>query len=125
MAEPIVPVGLFTPEGFKLYDFLVDSGADLTLLPKSLAREMGVDVARCPKSVTQGVEEGRGVKIYYAKIRIRIGEWDDDIRCAFANHDRIPPLLGRLDLFPKYNITFHAKRRSVIFQRALPGGKRG
>lgn len=114
--EPIVPVGVFTSHGVKYFAFLVDSGADFTLLPKSLAEEIGINLRRCRTSLTLGIE-GRGIKIYHAKLQIRIGDWTSWVRCAFANHDRIPPLLGRLDLFSRYTITFHAKRRSVVFQK--------
>lgn len=96
--EPIIPLEIFTPNGFKRFDFLVDSGADFTLLPRSLAEEVGVDLKRCRVSKTQGVE-GRALIIYPASILINIGKWKKKIRCAFASHDRIPPLLGRLDIF--------------------------
>ncbi len=118
VAEPIIPVSILTNKGFRLYDFLVDSGADFTLLPRSLAGEIGIRLKDCVTSTTLGVE-GRGIKIYYSKIVIQIGDWKNTIRCAFASHDRVPPLLGRLDLFSRYNITFHAQRRSVIFENIL------
>lgn len=118
VSEPIIPVAIRTSQGFKLYDFLVDSGADLSVLPKSLAKDIGIDLTKCKKSITLGVE-GRGVRIYHTQIGIRLGHWEDTIRCAFANHDQIPPLLGRLDFFSRYNITFHAKRCSILFQRAV------
>ncbi|MBI3540908.1 MAG: aspartyl protease family protein [Deltaproteobacteria bacterium] len=116
VAEPIIPVAVSTPEGFKLYDFLVDSGADFSVLPHSLATEIGIDLKRCQTSTTLGVE-GRGTKIHHSRIVIKIGPWRGQIRCAFASHDRIPPLLGRLDLFSKFNITFHASRKSIIFEK--------
>lgn len=113
--EPIIPIGIWTPNGLKLYDFLVDSGADLTLLPKGLSSGLGINLKRCSISQTQGVEGG-GIKIYHSKIKICIGQWNHTIRCAFAEHDQIPPLLGRLDVFSKYNITFHAGKNCIIFQ---------
>lgn len=114
--EPIVPLIVRSGEGERLYDFLVDSGADTTLLPRSLANELGIDFRKCPASITQGVE-GRGTKIYHAFLRLKIGPWEDRIHCAFASHDHIPPLLGRLDIFSRYTIVFDAERRSVIFRR--------
>lgn len=114
--EPIIPVGIVTRHGLRLYDFLVDSGADMTVLPFSLAHQVGISIKDCIKSKTQGVE-GKGTTIYHAEITIKIDHWEDRIRCAFASHDLIPPLLGRLDVFSKYNITFHAKRESIIFQK--------
>ena len=117
VVEPIIPLAIMTREGFKLYDFLVDSGADFTLLPKHFAFEIGIDLAKCKKSTTLGVE-GRGMIIYHASILLRIGDYQSKTRCAFANHDKIPPLLGRLDVFSLYNITFHAGRRSIIFKKA-------
>ena len=115
--EPILPVGIQTPHGEKLYDFLLDSGADATLLPRSVAREVGIDLHSCPTSTTQGVE-GRGITIYHAALSVRIGPWIEKVRCAFASHDRIPPLLGRLDIFSRFTITFDARCRSIRFKKA-------
>jgi predicted aspartyl protease len=114
--EPIIPIGISTRDGYKLYDFLVDSGADFTLLPRSLADEIGIDLKKCPTSKTLGVE-GKGIKIHHSQVRIRIGHLENRIRCAFAPHDHIPPLLGRLDIFSSYNITFSAEKMSIIFRR--------
>jgi predicted aspartyl protease len=114
--EPIIPLQIYTFEGIKGYDFLVDSGADITLLPRSLAGEIGVVLKQCAVSVTQGVE-GRGMRIYLSQVKIQIGHWDMHIRCAFADHDRVPPLLGRLDVFSRCDITFSAKRHLVIFEK--------
>lgn len=116
VVEPIIPIGVLIRNQFRLFDFLVDSGADFTLLPRSLAAEIGLNLKQSQISTTLGVE-GRGIKIYHAHITIQIGKWQDTIRCAFAAHDHIPPLLGRMDIFSRYNITFHGARRSIIFQR--------
>lgn len=114
--EPIIPIGLVTPTGIKLYDFLVDSGADFTLLPQSLALELNINLKNCAQSKTQGIEGG-SIIIYSACIVIQIGPWKEKIHCAFASHDHIPPLLGRLDVFSRYTITFHAKQKSIIFRK--------
>lgn len=113
--EPIIPVSVRTPEGWKMFDFLVDSGADFSVLPRSFSKEIGVDLSECRVSTTMGVE-GSGTKIYHSKIDIRIGAFMKPIHCGFASHDRIPPLLGRLDIFSNFNITFHAERNSILFQ---------
>ncbi len=114
--EPIIPIQICTGGVGRFYDFLVDSGADTTLLPKSLASELGINIKSCPRSITQGVEGG-GIRIYHASVILRLGAWQDRVRCAFAEHDQIPPLLGRLDIFSRYTITFHAERHSIIFRR--------
>src|SRR3990167_6645004 len=114
--EPIVPLAVKSAKAERIYDFLVDSGADATLLPRSLADDLGINLKRCPWSVTQGVE-GKGIKIYNTFLKLKIGQWEDRIHCAFASHDHIPPLLGRLDVFSLYTIIFEAKRKSIIFHR--------
>lgn len=114
--EPIVPLVVRSAREERIYDFLVDSGADATLLPRSLADDLQINLKRCPQSKTQGVEGG-SIKIYHASLKLKIGPWENSIRCAFASHDHIPPLLGRLDVFSHYTIIFDAKKQSIIFHR--------
>ncbi|MBI4365434.1 MAG: retroviral-like aspartic protease family protein [Deltaproteobacteria bacterium] len=114
--EPIIPIRIYTPSGFKSFDFLVDSGADMSVLPKAMASILRINLQHCPTTTTQGVE-GYGAKIFRARIVIQLGAWTDTIRCAFVGHDAIPPLLGRVDVFSRYNITFHARRHSIFFER--------
>lgn len=123
--EPIIPIQIKTKEGFQFYDFLVDSGADFTLLPYSLAKLIGINLKKTKKAMTQGIE-GKGIITFQSSITIKIGKWEDTIRCAFASHDHIPLLLGRLDVFSIYNITFHARKQAILFDRAsyMHGAKR-
>lgn len=114
--EPIVSLGVHTTQGVSLFDFFVDSGAELTILPKSFSEKVGINIHKCPSSNCQGIE-GKGIKIYYSTIEIQIGGFKEKIKCAFANHDRVPLLLGRKDIFSRFNITFNTLRSSIIFEK--------
>lgn len=119
--EPVIPVGIETAEGVQLVDMLLDSGADLTVLPKSLAALCHVDLEKCRIGWTRGVEGGR-MKTYHTTLSIVLGPWHHQIRCAFADHDAVPPLLGRMDIFSRYVITFDVSKGVVIF--SLPRSRR-
>ena len=47
---------------------------------------------------------------------MRIGDMELEPRVAWALIEETPPLLGRLDIFDKFNITFKEKEGKIIFE---------
>jgi len=111
-----VPVALHTIRGPVLLNFLLDTGADFTMLPKHLASEMGIDLARCPTDRSFGIE-GKGMKTYLSAILISIGPHRFTVRCLFAEREDVPYILGRADLFDRFSITFDNRRKKIILTR--------
>lgn len=86
---------------------IVDTGADYTLLPLFLAKELSVDLIRdCRIITTQGI--GGTSKVYLLKntIEVKIGEFNRQIPLGFLDDDYIPPLLGRQEFFETFRVVF-------------------
>ena len=96
-------------------DFLVDSGADFTVVPKSVGEQLGFETPT--KSVDHFMGAGGGVVPYVLKrVRLQIGEIPIIGRIAWALEE-VTPVLGRLDVFDQLSVSFDRQRKRVIFKR--------
>ena len=117
VADPVVPLALLTRHGYLPFDFLVDTGADCSMMPASIAEtELGIDLARCPQETFFGIE-GAGVRVYRGWIALKIGPYPLRVRCVFSPREHTPLILGRLDLFRHFSITFDNHRHRIRFTR--------
>jgi len=96
-------------------DFLVDSGADFTVIPKSVGEQLGFD--QPAKSVEHFTGVGAGVVSYVLKrVRLQIGDAKIAVRIAWALEE-VTPVLGRLDVFDQLSVSFDRQRKRVVFKR--------
>lgn len=115
LVDPLVDLLVETSLGWVEMEFLVDSGADATSLPLSLAEELGISFAR-RKKVTMGGVEGKGVVAYPGEVKIRIAEEEIKVRCFFIESE-IMPLLGRMDIFDQFNLIFDNRNQEIVFEK--------
>ena len=110
--DPKITLHVRTTSGYLPYRFLLDTGADVSMVPLSMAEDLGIDVSRCPADRCSGIE-GRPVLVYHATIAVRIGHVDLSLRCLISENDATPFLLGRADLFSRFSITFDNVRKRI------------
>lgn len=58
----------------------------------------------------------KGVTAYPGKIKLQIGEKEFVVHCYFVKSNTMP-LLGRLDIWDKFNLFFDNKNSKVIFEK--------
>src|SRR3989338_2984614 len=92
----------------------IDSGADVTLIPLSLGRLIGL-VADEKKIQQIGGIRG-SVPIIYSKIEMKLGKHTFYCDIAWALNEDVPPLLGRKDVFNFFRITFEQFKDLIIFE---------
>ena len=113
---PFVPIFLKTIKGWREFDFLVDTGADFTTLPRRAEEMLGINLSQCRETIAEGIG-GIKVKIWEAKIPIRIKNFETKIRCSITEDDKTPFLLGRVDLLEThFSWHFDAKAKKIIFE---------
>jgi predicted aspartyl protease len=93
----------------------IDSGADITLIPLSFGRLLGLDLKKEDIKHLRGVGGGE-VPVIVTKVDIRIDGIEFPIGVAWALEEEVPPLLGRSDVFDKFTVVFNQSKRSIIFQ---------
>jgi len=104
---------LIGPGGKDVREYLyVDSGADHTLIPFHLGRYLGLSGGE--------VHEVRGISgivgVVYATMKIDLAGFIFPTRVAWAQIEAVPLLLGRADVFDRFEITFIQSRLTVVFR---------
>ena len=94
----------------------VDSGADISLIPKSIGDILGFIIEKTDQiTEIKGIGE-RGVTIIIKKVKIRIGEKLVETRIAWALIEEVPLLLGRTDVFNIFNICFKKNKKTAFVE---------
>jgi hypothetical protein len=113
---PMVSVKLKTIEGFREFEFLVDTGADVTTVPLHLLPVLGIRASKLQKTKTFGVG-GISIDAWDFKLHIKLGRTELSVRASAvdAKHDSMPLLLGRKDIFEKkFNLLLDSKQKLTI-----------
>ena len=116
---PFVRVSLKTIYNWQDFDFLVDTGADVTTLPKTMLSVLGIDERFLKRQKTQGVG-GIWVETFEIKLPLRIGSDEFLIHASIVNTEEegLPFLLGRKDIFEKrFSLTIDSKRKITILKK--------
>lgn len=92
----------------------VDSGADISLVPKSVGDALGFKIEKTDKiTEVKGIGE-RGVPIIIKKIKMMLGDNLLETRIAWALVEEVPLLLGRADVFNLFDICFNKNKKTVF-----------
>ena len=115
---PVVIVQLKTVVGWKDFEFLVDTGADLTTVPVHLLPVLGLSKSELHVSKTLGVG-GIGVKTWEFDLSVRFGSLETQVRTSAVEckDDSMPLLLGRKDIFEeRFSLVLDSARKVTIFK---------
>lgn len=93
----------------------IDSGADITLIPLSLGKLLGLTIDEKKIQEIGGIRGS--VPIIYSKIRMRIGKEGFAVQVGWALIEEAPPLLGRTDVFDFFNVTFRQEEGLILFDK--------
>lgn len=93
----------------------IDSGADITLIPLSLGKLIGLALDESKIERIGGIRGS--VPISYHKVDIKIGGFSLSVKIGWALVEEVPPLLGREDVFDLFNVTFKQKKGIILFEK--------
>ena len=116
---PFVRVSVKTIYDWQEFDFLVDTGADVTTLPKTMISVLGINIKLLDKQKTQGVG-GIWVETFKTIIPIRIGRDEFSIHVSITNTEEegLPFLLGKKDIFEKkFSLEIDSKNNVTILKK--------
>jgi len=115
LPDPTIDLPVKTPEGYKVLGFLVDTGADFTMLPFTVADALGVDIQNAPEMIVTGIRREE-VRARLAEVTVRIGEMEVELPCLYCMKEDTPYLLGRMGLFQRFNIAFDNRRKRIVLE---------
>jgi predicted aspartyl protease len=117
IADPRITVFIKTLFGFESITFLVDTGADVSMLPKSWAQRLGTRLKDLP-SHTMLTASGKEMKVYRSQITIKLSNDSKEIiiPCTFTASDKTPLLLGRLGIFKIFTLEFSHRQEALYLK---------
>ncbi len=117
---PWIPVTLRGSEETIELIFLLDSGADYTVLPIDIAEILGLDLSKQAEK-TKGV--GGEVDTIQSDVMVNIKNSHEEytfripICVLMDRNSRVPPLLGRMGFFDEFEIKIKQKRGIITLKR--------
>ena len=101
---------------FQPFEFILDSGADCTMVPREMARLTGFTLPPTPNAQVSGIS-GRPISAYTGNMTLRIQNEQFVVRCLFTVSNRSPFLLGRVDFFSLFCVTFDGRSCCITLER--------
>lgn len=96
---------------------LLDSGADVSVIPKGLAEVLGLDFRE--KRTSKGI--GGEIDVWNSSVNISMkGEHEPYkflLPIQIANNDDIPPIIGREGFFNKFKIMIDEDNQKITLKR--------
>lgn len=94
----------------------VDSGALVTLVQWQFGEHLGLAPASGEPVDLSGVKKGAPVMGHLHTVRMRLGDVEFPSRIVVAIDDSVPNLLGRLDVFDRFDVSLSAADRTTTFR---------
>lgn len=112
--RPYLPIRLIHANSFQDLWCLVDSGADVCLLPASIGRLIGIDIENGRRGEIGGVGD-QPITVYYHPIRMIVSSLSGvDLEAAFTDSKGVRTgILGQAGFFDHYRITFERYRNTL------------
>ncbi len=100
--------------GLWLQTFMyIDSGADMSLVPLQFGRALGLVLSKDTREI-RGIG-GRAIPVIMSRVKMRIGRKVLNARIAWSLTEDVPLILGRMDVFDVFKVTFDQAKRMVRF----------
>lgn len=93
----------------------IDSGADITMVPLRFGKSLGFKQDPSDKILEIKGVSGGGVPYLIREANLFLNGKKLKIRLAWALIEEVPLLIGRMDIFPEFKITFDEKHELIIF----------
>ncbi len=117
---PTYQVKFFLEDGNSAeVEMMVDSGADISFIPKDIGEQMGfVKSFGEPDYIAAAV--GNSTIPYVAReCRVEIAGHQLNIRLLWCQDETTTDiLLGRMDVFDYFDVTFSQRRRTILFSKS-------
>jgi len=93
----------------------IDSGADITTIPLAAGLALGFRQKPRNKILEMRGVSGGGVPYLIENVHLGFDDLRLPVRIAWALIDEAPFLLGRLDIFKRFDITFKERQGLIFF----------
>ena len=112
--DPIVNINVSTPKGPKSMEFLLDSGAVVSAMPKSTLEDFSMTFDDLNRIVVKG--HGATFFAYMSNITVEINGKSKQIPVLFTDTSVGSKVLGRRGFFDQYNVEFNSEEKRIIIK---------
>jgi len=110
--EPVIQIPVQTLAGFEKNEFILDSGAVISSLPRNWAEKIGKDLAYAKRISFKGF--GNTISFaYQSDMLVRLGNENVSLPVVFTEIEGTRSLLGRKGLFDQYTILFNHMSKTM------------
>ncbi|MFC1627130.1 aspartyl protease family protein [Patescibacteria group bacterium] len=114
--NPQVELPVKTVKGYKDVKFLIDSGAVVSALPKTMSTDLGANLSELPRITIEGFA-GQKTFAYKGEFVIKVGKEEVAIPVVFSENPNASNILGRIGFFDQFNVEFNAETQKIIITR--------
>lgn len=115
--RPLIDLEIYSTiekDWIKVKNVLVDTGADISILPKNSGELILTDITKGKIYEVKGVVPYAKVVVYIHSIRFRIDMKEFELPVAIADSDDVLPILGRIKGLDLFDITFNKGKKVVM-----------
>jgi len=114
--QPNAVVKVFHEGNAVSLDMIIDSGADVTLIPKEIGEDLGFEI-ESEREIKTIAGIGGTIPIVYRELELRIGSEKFTAEVGWALEEGVIPILGRKDVFDRFHIEFLQDVEVVRFRK--------
>lgn len=114
--NPQVKLPVKTLTGYQDYEFLIDSGAVVSALPKVAALDLGANLDNLPRITIEGFA-GQKTFAYRGEFVIKVGKEEVILPVVFSENPNASNILGRIGFFDQFNVLFNAQNKVITINR--------
>jgi len=103
-----------TNDWLVLQNILADTGADISMLPRSLGEALVLDITRAKKVQIKGVVPEARVNVYIHTLKFKLNSKQFNLPVAIADSDNVPPIFGRVKGLNLFSANF---KKGKVLQR--------
>lgn len=112
--NPLALIPVKASWGWQRLWFLIDSDADVTMMPASLANRLEIKYESNVKDKLYGIGQ-QALLASPGRLKMMIDGREIEIRSYFVHSQSSILLLGRLDVFEQFSVNFDKSLQSVVF----------
>ena len=113
---PTAQLRILTEKGQYLCEMVVDTGADITLIPRSLGEFLQLSFKGEKIREIRGIGD-TAIPYVMKSVGLQVDRHKFPARIGVALIEEVPLILGRLDVFDHFNIEFKQKEKITVFKK--------
>jgi len=115
--RPLIKIEVFS-EKYRdwetIDDVLIDTGADLTVLPRFIGESIINDVTIGEYTEIKGIVPTSLLIAFIHRLKIKAADKEFETKVAIADSNDVPPILGRYEALDLFNLEFKKGKEIIL-----------